>query len=903
MKQQNKQTEDDKLQKEREAVLGQIAALAAAYTPEWRFNTIHPDAGTALALIFGDLFCDTRKRFAQLPVKHQYAFFNQLGLTPCPALAADGYAVFGLSSDEFGGAFLPEGVSVSAESGPNTSAENLHSTISYATTETLYVSPAKLSCALLVDGTKDYIALKDTSKPFSPFAMEEDNLQEHCFYLCHGEVLRISENAEVLLAFKFPGADSAPEPITFAESGKYSFSYSTSEGFEPFQSCRSENGMLVLGGLNPAKPPAPLPLYGREDYWLSCKCQKPWTEGPLCVKTIRVASRRTNIEPDSIWNQTGEQINTEFYPFGETPIPFCECYFASAESLGKVNAHITLSFQLDYDRITFDNSYTSERQWKLLMKRSDFKPDPEYDITIEQVVWEYYNGSGWSRLSTDKNQETMFNGRDIKSGTQVSLEFECPPDANLLEWQTAPTRYLRVRILRMKNLYKPKGAYIVPVLSTMRFCYDYGNAGKTPSFTVVRNNREEKFYRSLDAQGLPAALDLFYGQSSIPPALYLGFHLPLSNGPLRFLFSMQDELYGETAPLTFSYYGEHGFQPLSVIDTTENFKKSGTLTLAGKDDFVLHTICGETAYWLRITTDTKKYFTGAAHQQIPRINAIYLNVAHITAKEQQIKEIGGLAGNQKPGGLQKIEGSYGYVNSVVNPLPLCGGCDQETVEEALLRGSRNLRHRGRAVTVSDFEALACEASRAVKKVKCYSNCNRDGAYTPGCVALVLLLDGVEEEKMYFSEIQVKVTAYLAERMNGNLAALGHLYVVAPLFLELDCYVEAVVSDLEHIYTVQEHIKEQIRRFLHPLTGNYDGKGWNIGIIPNETQVINALKGIPGLLYIRRLYLLAYRKLNGRRIQIPIGGRDKNLYNSQDYDIIQRFAVSMPGNCYVSADTE
>ena len=87
-----------------------IAALAAAYTPEWRFDREHPDAGTALALLFAEQFSGTLERFDKISEKHRYAFFDMLGLTAQSARAAGGYVTFKLSSDEIGRASCRERV-------------------------------------------------------------------------------------------------------------------------------------------------------------------------------------------------------------------------------------------------------------------------------------------------------------------------------------------------------------------------------------------------------------------------------------------------------------------------------------------------------------------------------------------------------------------------------------------------------------------------------------------------------------------------------------------------------------------------------------------------------------------------------------------------------------------------
>ena len=48
------------------------------YVPEWRFNRNDPDPGTALFIIFSEMFQETIDRFNKVPLKNYLAFLNML---------------------------------------------------------------------------------------------------------------------------------------------------------------------------------------------------------------------------------------------------------------------------------------------------------------------------------------------------------------------------------------------------------------------------------------------------------------------------------------------------------------------------------------------------------------------------------------------------------------------------------------------------------------------------------------------------------------------------------------------------------------------------------------------------------------------------------------------------------
>lgn len=50
-------------------------------------------------------------------------------------------------------------------------------------------------------------------------------------------------------------------------------------------------------------------------------------------------------------------------------------------------------------------------------------------------------------------------------GQQFTLEFTCPGDAKTYLYNSTESRYIRIRVLKMNNLFKMKGNYITPVMS------------------------------------------------------------------------------------------------------------------------------------------------------------------------------------------------------------------------------------------------------------------------------------------------------------------------------------------------------------------------------------------------------------------------------------------------------
>lgn len=119
----------------KEELMGQIGRLAAAYTPEWRYNRQQPDIGSVLATLFAGLMEECIGCYNQMPQKSQLAFLDALGVEPLPPRPAKGYMTFSLAGGD-----MPETL---AEAGIGVAADGRDGSLwRYETLEDVYVSAA-----------------------------------------------------------------------------------------------------------------------------------------------------------------------------------------------------------------------------------------------------------------------------------------------------------------------------------------------------------------------------------------------------------------------------------------------------------------------------------------------------------------------------------------------------------------------------------------------------------------------------------------------------------------------------------------------------------------------------------------------------------------------------------------
>jgi hypothetical protein len=169
------------------------------------------------------------------------------------------------------------------------------------------------------------------------------------------------------------------------------------------------------------------------------------------------------------------------------------------------------------------------------------------------------------------------------------------------------------------------------------------------------------------------------------------------------------------------------------------------------------------------------------------------------------------------------------------------------------------------------------ASRSIKRVKCFSGYGIYGQKSPGAVTLVVLQKDFEQERGRFGLIKDEVEAYLKDKTDGNLFSAGKLAVIEPEFVELSVRAEITVSHYNAAVVVIKQVYDRLTGFFNPLTGNYHGQGWEIGQLPNNIQIKNAIGNIPELVFVRSIYVSAFARDSKGRREVDLEQIGRNRY--------------------------
>lgn len=234
---------------------------------------------------------------------------------------------------------------------------------------------------------------------------------------------------------------------------------------------------------------------------------------------------------------------------------------------------------------------------------------------------------------------------------------------------------------------------------------------------------------------------------------------------------------------------------------------------------------------------------------------------------KQFRAGGGLVGNVAPRAVSQLLGSVPGVQAVFNARAGEGGADGETLEAFSGRAPRTIRHRGRAISPSDFETLAQEASPAVAVARAIPTRNASGRNLPGWVTLLIIPQSRERRPWPSFGLRQQVQRYIEQHAPADLAASGHIHVTGPDYLLVD--VEATIAPVDPAEAgeVESRARAALEDFLHPLRGGPEGCGWQPGRDVFLSDVSAVLERTRGVDYVEELTLLLDGAPQGERLAV------------------------------------
>ena len=608
-------------------ILAQMQALAPRYVPEWKPDGQNPDAALALIQIFADMMEGAVRRFNRMPQNHYLTFLNMAGARLRPAVSSQGMVTVAVTPGS-GGVHIEKGSALYAP------ADNAEGRVFFATEDAMYALDGEIKAVAFTDPEGDRIVmpvLRESGSrlpvSFTAFDWSGPNLQEHALYIAAGDLLRTEGSVTVRVQLQNTRSLTARGELEAAmNADSCRWHYFGERTWLPVEDVRYDgaSATLTVTGV-----PEECEIEGITSRFLRCTfVQRP--ESDLKITGAAIAPAGENVNVDALVSDTAVLPEQGALPYGERFAPFTDFYIGCSEAFTKPGALIDLKFDMDFRRYDMEPLDMSGLvRYKLIMHPRDFLEQEEYAITIERVVWEYWNGAGWARLLPDDEYEDFFKVRDGEQSLR-HLRFQCPTDIAPLVVGAKESHYIRARIIRVNNAYKTNGFYVCPYLHTLKVDYGYTGAMPPAHGLVVRSDMQRKVFGPEHTFLQDEAL-LGAGMGRAP-AMYICLNRPVDSGPVRIYLDIKYRPEAPRFPLRWEYFsrsrrGELVWDELEVQDGTDGLRRSGILTLIGERDFCPTELLGQEGFFIRAICPAESLQVGA--QSLPQVDDVHLNTVRV----------------------------------------------------------------------------------------------------------------------------------------------------------------------------------------------------------------------------------------------------------------------------------
>lgn len=233
---------------------------------------------------------------------------------------------------------------------------------------------------------------------------------------------------------------------------------------------------------------------------------------------------------------------------------------------------------------------------------------------------------------------------------------------------------------------------------------------------------------------------------------------------------------------------------------------------------------------------------------------------------------GGVKGNVQAGALNVLKSSIPYVDRVTNHQHARGGLDAETIEHAQMRAPSWLRSRGRAVTPTDYEALATTADPRVHRARCVQPEASGNGKGAGQV-YVLLVPQVRQPEGHIEpealELEEELQGTVADYLDEHRLLTVRLDIREPEYVWASLDVRVTAEAEADPQRVRRDVEQALYRFLNPVVGGADGEGWPFGRDLFPSDIYALLQSIQGVQYLESVNLFLQ----------PPGGERKEVSGS------------------------
>ena len=386
--------------------------------------------------------------------------------------------------------------------------------------------------------------------------------------------------------------------------------------------------------------------------------------------------------------------------------------------------------------------------------------------------------------------------------------------------------------------------------------------------------------QSLPVSLLPTFLD--------EGTLYIGIQDLKAPTALPLLFQVAEETANTDllkAGVQWSYLANNTWQPFQqhqiVSDRTNGLITSGIVDLAIPADITMgNTLLDPNYYWIKVAVAER---SGA----ICSIIGVHTQAAQVTFSDQG-NDSNHLAKPLSAEAIAKLLDPQPEIKTIEQPYNSFGGQGKESPTHYYTRISEHLRHKGRAVTIFDYERLVLERFPEIYKVRCinHSGINdrisvqeRDNLQelVPGSVTLAIIPD--LSQRSSSNDLEPKVNINLLDEIKKYLTNLSSSWVdirvVNPRYEPIQVEFQMKLRnpyDANFDY-YQRELQQSIIGFLSPWTQGSSTTEINFGGKVYRSSILNFVEEQPYVDYVLDFQM---RQGNQRNLREVIASSSRSI---------------------------
>lgn len=765
--------------------------MVRSYLPDWQYRLEGPEVEAALLTALGEMLAATEEGLRCLPEKHLREYLRGFGFVRRPGMAAHAYAAL----------YAPRAAAVAKGTlfYRNGDGRRLWEAV-----EDGWAEPACLTEHLLTgQGKMIRLPLPAEEKPCPLFEFRTPGIQHRearFFHRCAlaspsgcSVILRLDGASEALLGSL---ARAAWSLICGDREQSLPSPVPEGNGLRFHLPAALENSALIVrAGDCPLPPLDPIhrALFR--------------TERPACP-------------PAAAATDAGLVQGGSWLPFGERLSLWNCCYLSCPEAFalrgGEAVITWTRSFRSLEDRAP---ELVREAGYRLVMRRLPPPPPSVRDVYAQAVVWEYWDGRTWRPIPGTETYHGLFSAEGSDGRPErMEVRFPWPEDAAPCTVLGVEGMWLRWRLCACEGAGWLPACHHVPEVTGLRAAARLSGAEADVSH---RSGLEEDF------RPVPGDRKILF-PNFLPEGerWWLGFDL----APGGEQASLYIALDGRTQSIPLSAWEarpDGGERPLELRDDTDGLAHSGRITLGGvRGDRTVR--FGTQRWWICLKQEPDG---GAPRGRRPRLIRVESGAVLLRAVDAD----GCSAGDR----FLPLQGGTVSASALTESF---GGAAEETDQELTVRAQRERHNQERVVSVLDAEEMICGSIRDVVRTCCL----RVG----DAVQVAVLMRNTTHHAQAFQLRRGEVLRLLERR--SALPALGmDIQVREPNFYLIHVMAWVRPGPETGIEEVRRLMRRALDRFLDPVSGHFDGTGWQMGRLPAASQLRACLRdAVPDTLLVQ-----------------------------------------------------